>query len=356
MKKLPMLMIVLTATLFFLWSSASLAFEFLYEKDGISYYRTDAGKIISKEIPEGTEGLILLHQERNGRKKYYLTQNDRIIVTEQYGQTLISGVPDYEWWYGCSPTSAGMLMGYYDRNGYAGLVYPNLVPGGTAELNTFPPGTYIANDTIASSGHIADYYVVFNGTTDPMGSGRTLPDDFDCCADFMCTSNYTDCSNPDGFTTFCYWPDGSPTTISDIEDESLEGVSGTYGIKEYVEYRGYGYSSLYNQYGDFEGYTYGYTLAQFQNEIDNGRPVLIHTENHTLLGYGYAASTIYVRDTWASGGDYNGGTMPWGGQYCQSGGVNCADQVGVTSMTISGGSTPPSINIAHIIIPLLLCD
>ena len=23
--------------------------------------------------------------------------------------------PSYGWWYGCSPTSAGMMMGYYDQ-------------------------------------------------------------------------------------------------------------------------------------------------------------------------------------------------------------------------------------------------
>ena len=34
--------------------------------------------------------------------------------------TIPGGAPDYEWWYGCSPTAAGMLMGHYDINGYGG--------------------------------------------------------------------------------------------------------------------------------------------------------------------------------------------------------------------------------------------
>ena len=29
--------------------------------------------------------------------------------------------PSYGWWYGCSPTSAGMMMGYYDQKGYGGF-------------------------------------------------------------------------------------------------------------------------------------------------------------------------------------------------------------------------------------------
>ena len=54
------------------------------------------------------------------------------------GSTVNLGGPAYDWWYGCSPTSAGMMMGYYDIHGYAGQSYANLVPGGTAENSTFP--------------------------------------------------------------------------------------------------------------------------------------------------------------------------------------------------------------------------
>jgi hypothetical protein len=50
---------------------------------------------------------------------------------------ILSNAPAYDWWYGCAPTSAGMMMGHYDINGYAGLRYDNLVPGGTAELPSY---------------------------------------------------------------------------------------------------------------------------------------------------------------------------------------------------------------------------
>jgi hypothetical protein len=183
MKRFPLLLIVLGVICFFLWSSAASAFELLYEKEGIKYYKTDAGEVISKEIPEGTTGLVLLHQERDGRKKYYQAPDGRILVAEQLGG-ILSNAPDYNWWYGCSATSAGMMMGYYDIHGYDGLGYPNLVPGGTAELDTYPSGapsgTYIAQAAIASDGHIADFWIGYGSSDpDPLASGRTLPDDYD---------------------------------------------------------------------------------------------------------------------------------------------------------------------------------
>jgi len=63
--------------------------------------------------------------------------------------------PSYGWWYGCTATSAGMMMGYYDINGYGGLNYGNLVPGEVAEATTFliPNNwNYKVNNIIASQG------------------------------------------------------------------------------------------------------------------------------------------------------------------------------------------------------------
>ncbi len=339
MRKLPKLMIVLSATLIFLWGSAVSAFEFLYEKDGISYYRTDAGNIISKEIPEGTEGLVLLHQERDGKRKYYQAPDGKIWASEQYGlPVLLSNAPDYNWWYGCSPTSAGMMMGYYDYNGYGGLYYQQLVPGGPAELSTYPSGspagTYRAQAVIASDDHIADYWVAYDESgNDPNPGGHSD----NCLADFMETSKDS-AGNSDGGTTFWYAISGAQTTPTDIEGASVESSSGMYGIKEYVEYRGYGYTTLYNQYGDFMGLTYGCTFADFQAEIDAGRIALLHTENHTMSAYGYATpSTVYVHDTWDP---HDPGTMTWGGSY---GGV---PHRSMTFLTLTGGSATPDDVVA----------
>ncbi len=41
----------------------------------------------------------------------------------------IAGVPAFYWSYGCSPTSAAMMMGYYDRTGYVSM-YTGATDGG----------------------------------------------------------------------------------------------------------------------------------------------------------------------------------------------------------------------------------
>jgi hypothetical protein len=39
----------------------------------------------------------------------------------QMGINTLSNVPAFDWVYGCSATSAAMLMGYYDNSGYANM-------------------------------------------------------------------------------------------------------------------------------------------------------------------------------------------------------------------------------------------
>jgi hypothetical protein len=86
---------------------------------------------------------------------FTLPDGKKITGCYQGGQ--LSNVPNYDWWYGCSPTATGMMVGYYDNKGY-----PNLVPGGLAELNSFPstPGSwdYISQNAIASPRHVYDFY------------------------------------------------------------------------------------------------------------------------------------------------------------------------------------------------------
>jgi hypothetical protein len=73
-------------------------------------------------------------------------------------QTQLSDTSNVDWWYGCSPTAAGMWAGYHDRNGF-----PDLVPNGVAELNTFPSTDglweYAIQNAIASQDHAGDFYI-----------------------------------------------------------------------------------------------------------------------------------------------------------------------------------------------------
>jgi hypothetical protein len=238
---------------------------------------------------------------------------------------------DYSWWYGCSPTSAGMMIGHYDRNGYGGLLYDNLVPGGMAESNTYGAGPYLANNAIASPGHIADFYLP--GPTP--GDDRIPPPpihNFDCLADFMGTSqDNLDpwITNPNGWTTFWFWTNGMPFTEADALGAGVWNSDGMYGVGEYINYAGYDASVLYTQPIDTLGLPYGFTFDQYMGEIDAGRPVMIQVDGHSMYGYGYidGTNTINVYDTWALGG----GTMQWGGSY------SGRDQWGVMVLDLTGG-------------------
>lgn len=258
--------------------------------------------------------------------------------------TILSDAPDYDWWYGCSPTSAGMMMGYYDINGYDGLYYNNLVPGGSANLSTFGAGPYIANNAIASLGHIADFY---SGGYGASGDDVSAPwHSFDSLADFMGTSQDS-VNNPNGSTTFWFYTDGSPLYARDIyaDGPSYYDRSGMYGMWEYVNYCGYGSGdptddiNFYNQYVDtykIKGSTYGqFTFGDYKTEIDAGRVVMIHVTGHSMFGYGYGYDDednelIYLHDTWDEGEH----TMAWGGSYDGLG------LRGVTCFTPTGGVVP----------------
>ena len=84
----------------------------------------------------------------------------------------LSGVPEYQWYYGCSPTSAGMLVGYYDS--HPSGAWDELVAGDVSTWNQ------TAKDMVASPEHIGDYW----GTPDPNPGGHLD----NCLADFMHTS------------------------------------------------------------------------------------------------------------------------------------------------------------------------
>jgi len=219
------------------------------------------------------------------------------------------------------------MMGYYDINGYDGLRYDNLVPGGTAELNTFGDPYALANQVIASSGHISDFY-----SQGYLASGDDVSapyHSFDSLADFMGTSQDA-YSNPNGSTALYNFGNGSPLTYNDAVSYGIAESSGMYGIYEYVTYAGYGVNTLYNQYTDNYKLA-GFTLEDFQNEIDNDRVVLLHVTGHTMFGYGYDGDTIYFHDTW----DADPHTMTWGTSYAG------LDLQGVTAMELTGGTPVP---------------
>ena len=278
-------------------------------------------------------------------------------------------VPDYAWWYGCAPTSAGMAMGYYDWNGYPNMIGTNL---SEAELISFtsllnpanfnsdyylindylinplasnpPLPTLLCNQNIASAGHITDFWSAPGSLIDPLPTG--IPHVFDCLADFMGTSQlnigtYFDpvtgttqnISNTDGSTSFWWYDDGAPfTDVSIASNLDIINASGLCGMVEYAQFRGYT-ASGFNQrpdtwiaINDPTSPNLGFTFLDFKNEILAGRPVLILLANgsyaHTVLAFGYnedltvtpPLQQILLRDTWKPATiDFH--TMSWGGTY-----------------------------------------
>ena len=250
------------------------------------------------------------------------------------------GATDYDWWYGCSPTSTGMLLAYYDRNGYEGLSYSNLLSGATAEQSTFGNTSAAVNAMIASSGHIEDFYggdtsggSVTYGTS---GDDTYVDRIFDCLADFMGTSQDS-VKNSNGSTTFYYYNTGAAITYEDIVTEGVVNKSGMYGIYEYVQYAGYTVDTLYNQLITLDDDTLGFSFYDYMAEIDAGRGVLIHVTGHTMYGYGYiydAENEVYqvlFHDTWFEGEH----TMDWGGDYYG------LSMLLVTVLELSGGDAVP---------------
>jgi hypothetical protein len=242
----------------------------------------------------------------------------------------IAGMPDYDWFMGCTPTSAGMVLGKYDRDGYIGRSYANICAAGVAEtrLVRYTPysaanvalsrsGAPYATDLIATAGHEGDFYIDNDGDGDPYGdSGDDVAPPFhtfDCLADFMGTSQDSQGSS-NGSTWIYNMTDGSKLHYYQCPGFGITDPSGMYGIYEYLCYSGYQNEvvDIYNQYTD-NYHAAGFTFADFMAEIDAGRPLIVHVEGHSMAGFGYdqPTQTIYIDDTWGLGTQ----SMIWGTSY-----------------------------------------
>ena len=244
-------------------------------------------------------------------------------VQKAAGDVLLNNVPAYDWSFGCSATSAAMMAGYYDNNGYP-EVYTGPANGGIAPMNNSTWGTAIINgetrslcplsatmlnlDGRSTRGHVDDYWVM-SGSLDPdpyITNGWTQHAYGNCTGDFMKT-NQSGYGNSDGSTTFTFFVDGGPY------GEVNEGDGG-YGLKLFFESQGCPVTGFYNQYIlGYNGLLKGFTFNDFTRMIDLGMPVLIQVAGHTMLGLGYnlTGEKILLHDTW----DYALHEMTWGGSY-----------------------------------------
>jgi len=100
------------------------------------------------------------------------------------GVNTLNNVPAFTWCYGCSATSAGMLMGYYDSQGCPNM-YTGPANGGVCPMNNetywghtaWPSvtcgecplvATHIGKDGRTARGYVEDYWIdADNSGADP---------------------------------------------------------------------------------------------------------------------------------------------------------------------------------------------
>lgn len=245
---------------------------------------------------------------------------------------ILPNFPSYNWVFGCSSVSGAMIAAFYDRNAYPNL-YTGPTNGGVMPITDtswplwsdgfapYPNNPLIAShngvDGRSTRGSIDDYWVSYeSAANDPYITNGWVQHSWGTAiGDYMKTSqSASPYNNIDGSTKFYnYTSSNSRLTCSYMLAQGIGDEDGTYGRKLFYEARGYTVSDCYNQKTD-NTIAGGFSLVNFQAEIDAGHPVLLNLAGHSIAGYGYVGSTIYIRDTWDSDPD-NTYTMPWGGSY-----------------------------------------
>ncbi|HOU08293.1 MAG TPA: fibronectin type III domain-containing protein [Caldisericia bacterium] len=258
----------------------------------------------------------------------------------------LTGVPGFDWCYGCSATSAAMMMGYYDNNGFPDM-YKGPTNNGVCPMNNQSWGygkcplsaTMQSLDQRKNRGHVDDFWVdTYSSEPDPyITNGWVMHALGDCTGDYMGT-NQSKYGNIDGGTMF--WEDDVGDKLSDFDDYEPTYRDGCHGMKLFVQSRGYTVLENFTQRIKGKGTdpNKGFTFDDFKAEIDAGRPVMIQVTSHSMLGYGYDTSDgtnkIYIRDTW----DYAAHTMTWGGSYSSMG----LQHYAVTVLKLKS-ATPPTV-------------
>lgn len=237
----------------------------------------------------------------------------------------IANFPAYTWVFGCSAVSGAMIAAYYDRgsypNKYSGPTNGGVMPLNNASWPTWSDGfeTYPNNPLIAShinvdgrttKGSIDDYWVTYGSSTqDPYITGAWSQHAWsDSIGDYMKTSQSA-YENTDGSTTFFNYTAIPDKLYCDVIVENGITKDGTVGRRLFYQARGFTVTDCYNQRTDNNGG--GFTLANYKAEIDAGHPVLLNLAGHSVVGFGYSGSTVYIRDTW----DTATHEFPWGGNY-----------------------------------------
>lgn len=180
---------------------------------------------------------------------------------------MISGVPAYIWRYGCGPTALGMVLGYYDGQGYS-----DIFPGDATTQTT------LVNQLIGSSANYNDYCLPLDYYPNLIPDLSELPagDEHsnNCIADFMYTSRSV-------YSNYYGW-----SWSSDIAP----------AFNNYLQYAS-SYTGVCNTQ-----YLSSFSFAAFMNEMNGNRPMmaLVDTDGDgntdhfiTLMGYRQQSGVNY---------------------------------------------------------------
>ena len=196
--------------------------------------------------------------------------------------TVIDAVPTYYWRHGCGPTSAGMVIGYYDMHGY-----PWLIPGdSSSQTEAVNEAIASQNNPSAISNHYEDYSKPLDDYPDlytdrsatPLGDEHVA----NSIADFMYTS-FSSQNNRYGWS----WSNHIGPALVDYVHMKQPAASAIYTSRGWS-------TSLWSQY---------------QTEINANRPVVFLVDSngdgstdHFITGIGYdedgGVKSYATWDTW----------------------------------------------------------
>jgi hypothetical protein len=201
-------------------------------------------------------------------------------------QHVMYGVPAYYWRHGCGPTALGMVIGFWDANGY-----PDLVPG-DATTQTAAVDAMIADDQgnpsciSTQSNHYRDYACPIDASPGSLMTDRSQTGGAhanNCVADFMLTSQ-------SAHYNYYGW-----SWLSDMAHAFLDYAA--YVIP------GSGATSTNWMLADF-------SWEEYKTEIDARRPVVLLVDSDadgstdhfvTAIGYDDATLEYAAYNTWDLG-------------------------------------------------------
>ena len=202
-------------------------------------------------------------------------------------QSYLSGVPDYRWYYGCSPTSGGTVVGYWDNQpGYTNLY------DGTAPM--FAGNGYQPIDQIISSDEHNS--ATFNGAEcthdNSPPAGDTGPNSVAC---FM----HTDPSDGGSWG----WNVATGLRRYALYDDPDTAINESAYFNSFIQYApSPSWSASFN--------APALSFTDLVYEIDGGRPMILDLSldggAHSVTAYGYwqqddGSQWYAVRDTWQDG-------------------------------------------------------